>query len=462
MHPYYASRIQRNETSGPRLSPVKSALLCHLLTTAAIAFVASLPASAQSAPDASPVPALRGGVGNGPGGMRSSVTTTKTVEAAPTQVDTRTYVKNGKTVTETITTHAVTETVSEIKTYRAAIFVANRAGQKYDDKIRVLEDFVSARVADTGVQVIARETTVDAARAFNPALASTLRPEDSLDTLLANESSALRLAQNLGADYLLQISLGGLSKETRRVKAYGVEVTNDEYSALVTYKILDGLTGAALSGDTVKPVRLEQANAHASADLAAAAILDGLLDDAAQKITAGLQARVADNRIAAPDTVAALATITLIPDVADVFLPEVRLDNTNTVSLSEGKNKVSILNVTVEVDGVVVGTAPGKLQLRRGFSRLRLTREGFKPWERLISAFDSQVIVAPMQMDEAGLKRWKEVSQFVSGLRNGEKLTDAQAEVLRGEAQKLRQSGYKVDIKVDAKELPNVTQKSLL
>jgi hypothetical protein len=424
---------------------------------------AAIAQPAPAGPPAAPAPALTGGVNLlGPGGERSRAVTTTVRETAPEKTETRTFVRDGKTVTETVTTSAIAEQTATLKTYRAAIFVANRAGAKYDGKIRVLEDFVSSRVTDTGVQTIARETAGDATRAFDPTLASAPRPEDSLDTLLSNQSSALRLAQNLGADYLLQVSLGGLSRDIRTTKAYGVEIADVEYAALVSYKILDGTTGAALAGDTVRAIRTEQQNAHATVDLKDAGIVDGLLDEAARQIAAGLGMRVATNRIAAPDAAAAPVTITVIPDVADVFLPEIRLDNNNTVSLSEGKNKVSLLNVTIEVDGVAVGSAPGRIQLRRGFSKLRLTREGFKPWERLISAFDGQVLVAPMQMDEAGLKRWMEAGKFASELRNGEKLTDAQAEVLKGEAQKLRQSGFKVDIKVDAKELPDVTQKSLL
>jgi hypothetical protein len=435
----------------------------HGLPAALTALALPLAAIAQAAPPAPPAPpALRGGVGDGPGGARSTVTTTTAVEDAPARVETRTFTRDGKTVTETVTTQALRKEVSEKKTLRAAIFTANRAGAKYDGKIRVLEDFVSARVADTGVQTIALETAADAARAFDPVLASAPRPADSLDVLLSNQSSALRLAQNLGADYLLQVSLGSLSRTVRDIKAYGVEVKNAEYGALVSYKILDGATGAVLTGDTLRAVRNEQLSKHApDVELKDAAIVDGLLEDAARQIAAGLSARVAANRIAAPAAAAAPVTITILPDIADVFLPDIRLDDSRTVTLSEGKNKVSILDVTVEVDGVAVGSAPGKIQLRRGLGKLRLTREGFKPWERIISASDGQVLGAPMHMDEAGQRHWLETSKFVSELRNGEKLTDAQAEVLKGEAQKLRQSGYKVDIKVDAKELPDVTRKSL-
>jgi len=39
---------------------------------------------------------------------------------------------------------------------------------------------------------------------------------------------------------------------------------------------------------------------------------------------------------------------------------------------------------------------------------------------------------------------------FFETLKNNAKLTDAQAEMMRGYAQMLRQSGYKVDVKIDS------------
>ncbi len=405
---------------------------------------------------------VRGRVNVAPQGNTTIVTTEKTTETAPAQVETRAYVKDGKNVTETITTAVVRETVSTStspKTYKAAIFVANRAGQKYDGKIAVLEDLVSSRIADTGIQAISREVAIDAARKFDPTLASSPRPADSLDTQLSNQTSALRLAQNLGADYIIQVSLNSIGAEKRVTRAYGTEITNYEFSALVSYKILEGTTGAALTGDTVRPSRTEQVTEFS--DGGATNLIDGLLFDASQKIADGLQTRVAANRIASVTTAPALATISIIPEIAGLQIPDIRLSENNTVLMPGGQNKVSALNVTVEVDGVAVGSAPGKIQLRPGLSKLRLTREGFRPWERTINATDGQVLTAAMTMDDASLARWAQLTSFISNLKNNEKLTDAQVKVIEGQAQMLRQSGYRIDYKVDTKDGLNVRQKSI-
>ena len=188
-------------------------------------------------------------------------------------------------------------------------------------------------------------------------------------------------------------------------------------------------------------------------------ILAELLDDATTQIASALRAKVAQNRIAAPKAKAAPVTITLNVETADLYIPDVQIGPGNTVSIQDGKLAVAPLNVTVEVDGVAVGSAPGKLQVKPGLSKLRLTRDGYKTWERTINAVEGQTITVAMQMSPEGLARWQELTAFMNALKDQAKLTDAQIEVLKGQAQMLRQSGFKVDTK-DAPTI-NVDSRSI-
>ena len=106
-----------------------------------------------------------------------------------------------------------------------------------------------------------------------------------------------------------------------------------------------------------------------------------------------------------------------------------------------------------------MGSAPGKLQVKPGLSKLRLTRDGYQTWERTINAVEGQTINVAMQMSPEGLARWQELTAFMNALKDQAKLTDAQIEVLKGQAQMLRQSGFKVDTK-DAPTI-NVGTRSL-
>jgi len=381
-----------------------------------------------------------------PGFAQSTVTTERTVGAPVTTVETRTFVNaEGKTVTERVTTNVQTERAAVSKTFSAAVVITNRAGKDYDDKISVLEDLLSARITDLGFSLLSREVVVDNLRKFDPNSVSAARPADSLDAQLTDQSSALRLAQNMGADYIVQASIASYAATKRTVTAYGNTLNNYDYTLRVTYKILDASGGGSLTGDVAKATRTEQATANASSEVQG--IFDDLLDEATAQITSSLRTRIAAGKITAPKPAATLVTITIMPEAADLFIPDVRINAENVVTVGESKFKVTPLNATVEVDGVAVGTAPGKITLRPGFSKLRISREGFDAWERTISASEGQVLNVAMKMSAAGYARFKDATSFLNELKNGTKLTDAEVKKIEGEAKSLENSFFKVDTK---------------
>ncbi|MEN9841482.1 MAG: hypothetical protein RL376_1282 [Verrucomicrobiota bacterium] len=395
---------------------------------------------------------------------QSTVTTERSVQPPVTAVETRTVVtSDGKTVTERVTTTTQSEREAVSKTYSAAIVVSNRADAQYNDKLAPLEDLLSARLTDLGFNLVSRELVAGSLRTFTaPAAAVSSGSEGAAavaataeasaasaaatEAAFTDQSSALRLAQSLGVDYLLHASITSYSKSQRNIQAYGVAVTNFDYTLRVAYKILDARAGGSLTGDVVKASRTEQGSDGSTALLGG--VLDDLLDDAARQITASLRTRVAAGRITAPAKAdARLATVTLAVEAADLFIPDVRINAENVVTVGESKFKVTPLNATVEIDGVAVGTAPGKITVRPGFSRLRISREGFLPWERTINAVDGQTLTIAMTMTPEGLARFKESTAFINDLKNEAKLTDARAKEIEGKAKALENSFFRVDTK---------------
>ena len=116
---------------------------------------------------------------------------------------------------------------------KAAIFIENRAGPALNDKVPVLEDFLTSRITEKGFSVISREVVVNALKTYRSAevvvasagVASTAvatpaggtaavaevakagaaqvastPTTTTTDQLLSDNTSALRLAQNMGAD----------------------------------------------------------------------------------------------------------------------------------------------------------------------------------------------------------------------------------------------------------------------
>jgi hypothetical protein len=331
----------------------------------------------------------------------------------------------------------------EAKTYKTAVIVSNRAGKAYDDKVASLEDYVVAQVTDLGLSVISGETATHAVAGLDHAANAT-------DTALVQGTSAVRLAQTLGADYLLQVTLTGFDADARKIDAYGVQAVNVTGTLRVTYKILDGVTGASLTADTVKVSKLVQQGETSAA--VQADMLDELLAEAAKKVAVSLKARLDAGRVAAPSAAQGLVTVTIQTEAADLTIPDIRIGVENTVSISESKLKV-LLSASVEVDGVTVGTAPGEITVKPGLSKLRVTREGFKPWERTVNFIKGQKLSVALEMSDDGYARWKDSTAFLNGLKNGSKLTDAEVKVLEGKAKAFEQSGFKVD----TKDAPAVT-----
>lgn len=375
----------------------------------------------------------------------------RTDPVATTKVETHTYDRDGKKVTERVATTTVreTETASQPDSYKTAIFVTNRAGKAQDDKVGALEDYITSRITDQGFTVISRETALNAVGKLDPNA-----HENDVDAKLADSTSAVRLAQTLGADYLLQVTLSGFDAKQRNIDAYGVKTTSDERTVRVSYKILDGTTGGSLVADTVKATTTVQQTGTSGEDHSD--VLNDLLDEAAQKVAVSLKQKLR-RRTLATSPAQELVTVTIRTEAADMMIPDVRINGENTVTISESKFKVIPLSVNVEIDGISVGSAPGEIQTKRGLHKLRVTREGFQPWERTVNFSNGQTLSVALQMSEAGYARWKDATGFINELKNGAKLTDAKVKELEGKAKMLEQSGIKVDtkegIKIDSRSL---------
>lgn len=329
--------------------------------------------------------------------------------------------------------------------FKSVVLVNNRAGAEWDGKIRVLEDHLAAQLTELGFSVLTREVVVDSLRTFDPAVAGLPRPADGLEAQLTEQSSALRLAQNLGVNYIIQASLSSVGAKDVVAKAYGVETRSQERSLRLSYRLLDASQGGSLTGDTVRVAAVVQqtANAETQRD----GVVDDLLDEAAGRVVDSLRVRVAAGRIPAPAALAQRVTLTLRLEAADLMIPDVRLGPENTVSISESKYRLAPLNASVEIDGVAVGGAPGAVSVRPGFSKLRITREGFAPWERTINVVDGQTLSIALTLSDSGYARWKDATTFINGLKDGARLTDAQVKVLEGYGKMLSESFSRMDTK---------------
>jgi len=353
---------------------------------------------------------------------------------------------------------------------KAAIFVNNNAGAAWNDKVPVLESQLSSRLGASDFVIISREDVEKAVRVFpvgptrqQPAGDPNAKDQNLVadrnilgtraDRLLSDNTSALRLAQSLGADFLVIATINSLAKNESHFKDDQVEFLNVEWVLQTTYKVLDGVHGGAVAGDdfqSSRRIKVTPALRRNDGNL-----VNELLRDAAGKIA---QSFVDKARDLQPPTVPGAVEIAIAAGVRDLegnelTLPDIRVTENNEVVRGDRVLRVQA-SAAVEIDGLTVGTTPAKIRVAPGLHRLRVAREGCKDYEATITASEGLQLYVTLQLSEETFQRWKEIRAFLNGLDTRRKLTDAQVKVLEGQAQFLRQSRFSVsyDVKVDTKE----------
>lgn len=360
------------------------------------------------------------------------------------------------------TTHIVTErkVIETTKTYqqdttreaqrKIAIIVQNRAGARLNDKVPVLEDMLSSRVAGNGLAVISRGDVTDALKTYSSNDGAAQVSDDSgttkLDQMLSDNTSALRLAQNLGADFILVPSIATYGTEKINYSGNGVSTLNIKHTLRLSYKIVEAGEGGAVKGGMVSSTKTIRQSAGLQTD--DGDLINELLDDAAQQV-AELISKDA-KRLPVEVRKAAMVRFSVQCTMSDprqqpILVSALGVTADNRIVATNQPVAVQPMDVTVELDGVALGSAPGQFQGRPGLHKIRLSREGFEPWERTINVYDGQVLRVALQLTDAAYNRWAETTAFLASLDNDRKLTDAEVKRIEGIAKFFSESHYRVD-----------------
>jgi hypothetical protein len=336
--------------------------------------------------------------------------------------------------------------ISGFAVQKVAIVVANRADAQLNSQTSVFEDLLVAEVTGLGFDIISRDMVLSAVGD----LLST--PEQNeLDATLSDQTSALRLSQSLGADYLLVGTILGLDTETRSSTAYGVSVQNNTHTLHTTYRVLNGSTGGSLAAGNISPSRAIQQSANSQ--ISTPGLVRQLLVRASKEISAKLKVQKDAGAIRTVEVDKSLVEFNVAVSINGIQFPEIVRTDDGQQRITSNNSTVQATAVSVEVDGITVGTTGGgKLQATPGLHRVTITRDDLVPFERMVNIQDGMNLQIAMELNESGRKRWMENTILLDDLKKEALLTDAEAEKVRGMAAALRQSGYKVDIKVDTDE----------
>jgi curli biogenesis system outer membrane secretion channel CsgG len=343
----------------------------------------------------------------------------------------------------------------------AAIFVKNRGCQIAPEKVMVLEDFVVARVGDLCFTTMSREDVINAVKRFSAAGAnagSPQRPEEETDRILSDDASALALARSMGADFVLIASLTALSQQEQQFEGYGVRTQVLSQTLDATYRLLDRAQGAVIDSGAASATEQVRGTPNLQQKVE---LIDPLIRQVAANLTGVMQRRCAAQALPAPARLDG-AAFTVNATMRDIAVPDITLDQASG-RFVVGANPLTLSPtlVQVSVDGITVGSSPGPFRTTPGLHKMQVRAPGFRPWEGTVNITDGFSLSVAMQMDDEAFARWRETTRMLQDLKQGQQLTDAQVDLIRGMAAFFANSNYSVNWKVDTKQAPPIVVPSL-
>jgi hypothetical protein len=189
---------------------------------------------------------------------------------------------------------------------------------------------------------------------------------------IGEKSSALRISQAIGANYFLIADVEQIVSNNIKDTVYGNQINDMSITADLAVKILDGVRGGSIVADSVrveKRLHGDEKTTYTNDDVAQALPL--LMKQAAI-------------------------------EVSKKFLDNIEKIRDFKVDAVQAKFKVTmnVSDATVELDGVAIGSAPGTFQALSGAHRIRVTKDGYRPFERDVNVYDNAVFSLSLEKNE--------------------------------------------------------------
>jgi len=288
---------------------------------------------------------------------------------------------------------------------RTAIFVQNRASPDFQKSVETLNDLITTKLTEKGFSIIDKDVVIAAfkearddrdpvreeqkVKTDNLAVTKT---EATVENVLTS-ASALRIAQMINADYLVFATINSAGRETREFKgqdtAYGADMKATIYTLRIALKVMEGRQGGTVYGDVVTATEKIAKTKNYESD--STDTVNKLLDDGS----------------------------TLIADRVESRLGRIRDSLGATPSLvAEFSVNCNILNATVELDGAVLGTTPGRFKATPGLHQLRISHEWYATWDKMANVYSNQVLNVDLELSTEGFQRFQNIEKFKVALQN--------------------------------------------
>ena len=305
-----------------------------------------------------------------------------------------------------------------------AVFVQNRTRLPgMDDEVDGVRDRLSAALAEVdGFAVMDSAQVADTFRRYKVTVED---EKNDVYSGIFTGGSAPRVAQMLNCDYIAAATIVNASSMRRNV---GGRLTT-VYTLRMTLKIMDS-TGASVDG--MKPWTGQYPVVDDGNDPMGfyQMLFDRWTGEVTQTV-AEKSAKWRKPRAFASNLVTFHVTTTIDESIAEL---ESQTKGTNGETLQELRRVVG--GATVEIDGAVVGSAPGEFQATPGLHQLRVTREWMEPYAATVNIQDGASIKVALEMSEEGLAKWGGTEAL-------------RADLARRYAEAARERNVKMNVNVD-------------
>ena len=349
--------------------------------------------------------------------------------AAATAQEATTWSTSATTVIKNVTTtivENVTYEVQEAAPKKIAVFVQNRtrvAGM--DDEMDGVRDRLSAALAEVdGFEVVDSAQVADSFRRYKVTVAE---EKAGLIAGVFTGGSVPRIAQMLGCDYIAAATVVNASSLKRNVGGRLSTV----FTLRMTLKVMDA-TGASVDG---MPTWVRQLPILDASDADAMNYYQMLFDQWATDVTKAVAAKASRWRkpAAAPVALAAFTVTTTIDETVAELESQTR--GAQGEQLLELRRVVG--GATIELDGAVIGSAPGSFRATPGLHQLRVTREWMKPYTATVNVYDGLALKIALEMSDEGVAKWGGVEAL-------------RADLALRYAAAARERGVKVNVNLDS------------
>jgi len=303
---------------------------------------------------------------------------------------------------------------------KVAIFGRNKSGDnKYNKYVEQLENQLVASLSGefTAIDKDDAINTFEKAKkkekdfknmdiySFLSTFQQLRKEESNLDNekMIEQKASSLRISQLLGADYFLIADLEEIVSNNIRDEVYGNKINDLVLTADISVKILDGIRGGSIAAKNIrKSKRLHGDEKSRYTDSDVMQNLPILMKQAGK-------------------------------EVAEYFLDNIqkisdfKVDSVRSVKFTVNSN---VDNAVVELDGVAIGSAPGSFNVSPGMHRIRVTKDGYRSFNRDVYIFPNFQLKVSLEMTDEGLGKYREKKE----IEMQEKKTDAETYSIKKKA----------------------------